>query len=276
MNCYEAVGRAAALLALISCAAPAQQSSTIEPAPSGPQDGAQAGFIAAGDGNEQTHGSTAAEEPQPPQSAAATGAIASGNEGVSKPDPGAVEADGAADREFVQSREPKKPAAQDVQALPIHLAESWWPFRAQYLGITVAEAKRRDLAFSASQPPQEFWDEQTAVEAVSVWSVLCNECHGGRRAVEDALSMPVPAPSWGQGEGLFFGNRRAYRHAFDIVYSGGPKQNGVRSEMIAWKKELSREQIWSLLYFLEYQSGGIEGRFPPSLYPRRPESLGAP
>jgi len=42
--------------------------------------------------------------------------------------------------------------------------------------------------------------------------------------------------------------------------------------MIAWKKELSREQIWALLYFLEYQSGGIEGRFPPSLYPRRPEA----
>jgi hypothetical protein len=26
--------------------------------------------------------------------------------------------------------------------------------------------------------------------------------------------------------------------------------------------------IWALLYFLEYQSGGIEGRFPPSLYPK--------
>ena len=30
----------------------------------------------------------------------------------------------------------------------------------------------------------------------------------------------------------------------------------------------TREQIWALLYFLEFQSGGIEGRFPPSLYPR--------
>jgi hypothetical protein len=27
--------------------------------------------------------------------------------------------------------------------------------------------------------------------------------------------------------------------------------------------------LGALLYFIEYQSGGIEGRFPPSLYPRR-------
>ena len=136
-----------------------------------------------------------------------------------------------------------------------------------------AEAKRRDAAMSLTKAPQHFWDQQTAVEAVSVWSMLCNECHGGRRAVEDAVTMPSPAPAWGEGEGLFFGNKRAYRHAFDIIFNGGPEQNGARSEMIAWKKELSREQIWSLLYFLEYQSGGIEGRFPPSLYPRRPETL---
>ncbi len=38
--------------------------------------------------------------------------------------------------------------------------------------------------------------------------------------------------------------------------------------MPAWRGKLSKEQIWALIYFIEFQSGGIEGRFPPSLYPR--------
>lgn len=259
--------------ALVSCAPPAQSARTVEvPDPSTSNPGEGGGFIAAGDGTQQTH-----ESPVPQPAATVepgtTGAGQNVPDSSGSQDPGIAPPSASGDREFVMSREPHKPAPQDIQSLPIHLNDSWWPFRAQRLGITVAEAKRRDLGFSSMVAPKDFWDEQTAVEAVSVWSVLCNECHGGRRSVEDALTMQVPAPGWGQGEGLFFGNRRAYKHAFDIVYNGGPKQNGKRSEMIAWKKELSREQIWSLLYFLEYQSGGIEGRFPPSLYPRRPEAI---
>ena len=48
--------------------------------------------------------------------------------------------------------------------------------------------------------------------------------------------------------------------------------------MPAWRGKLSKEQIWALIYFVEYQSGGIEGRFPPSLYPRetRPRRTVAP
>ena len=109
-----------------------------------------------------------------------------------------------------------------------------------------------------------------------MWTVLCNECHGGRRDVRDALEMPAPAATWGDGSGLFFGNRRTYRHVFDVVYHGGPARDRGRAAMPAWKHILSNEMIWALLYFLEYQSGGIEGAFPPSLYPRRPKVLDAP
>jgi hypothetical protein len=41
-----------------------------------------------------------------------------------------------------------------------------------------------------------------------------------------------------------------------------------RPRMPAWRGKLSSEMIWALIYFIEYQSGGIEGRFPPSLYPK--------
>ena len=85
--------------------------------------------------------------------------------------------------------------------------------------------------------------------------------------------MPPPLVGWGVGTGLFFGARRPYQQVFNIIYNGGPTKDGVESEMPAWRGKLSKELIWAILYFLEYQSGGIEGRFPPSLYPRRPESL---
>ena len=88
--------------------------------------------------------------------------------------------------------------------------------------------------------------------------------------------MPAPAPAWGDGEGLFFGKRGTYKEMFRVVENGGPVREDRRGEMPAWRNILSTEMIWALLYFLEYQSGGIESRFPPSLYPRRPKVLGQP
>jgi mono/diheme cytochrome c family protein len=180
------------------------------------------------------------------------------------------------DSGFVYSREPLAERAREVAQHPIHINESWWPFRARHLGITVAQAQSRDAQLSQARVPAGFWDSQTSVEAVSVWTVLCNECHGGRRSVEDALGMPVPPPMWGTGEGVFFGRRRTYGHVLEIVYDGGPVRESGRAEMPAWRRILSTEMIWALLYFLEYQSGGIESHFAPSLQPRRPKVLGEP
>lgn len=187
---------------------------------------------------------------------------------------GSTEPAGATDdSQFVFSRAPQGQPPPDVSRLPIHINEEWWPFRAQQLGLTEDEAKARDGRLSRTQAPRGFWDQQTALEAVSVWTVLCNECHGGRRHLEDALDMPPPPPTWGQGEGLFFGNRRTYQHVFKAVHDGGPQRAPGQPTMPAWKNILPTEMMWALLYFLEYQSGGIEGGFPPSLYPRRPKVL---
>lgn len=177
------------------------------------------------------------------------------------------------DSSFVSSREPAAERAREGSQLPIHINESWWPFRAQHLGISEAQAQKRDAQMDEA-PPEDFWDSQTALEAVSVWTVLCNECHGGRRSSRDAVEMPAPAPAWGEGTGLFFGNRRAYSQMFAIVQNGVPVHEPGRVGMPAWRHILSNEMKWALLYFLEYQSGGIESRFPPSLYPRRPKMIG--
>lgn len=173
-----------------------------------------------------------------------------------------------ADDQFLISRAPQKAATGSSNEFPIHLAEKWFPFRGEYLGLTTDKAFDRDTGLSEIQGPGEFWDEQTAIEAVSIWSALCNECHGGRRKIKDALSMPAPPANWGRGLGLFFGKRRPYSEIFNVISRGGPVRDGKPSEMIAWRQRLAKEQIWSIIYFLEYQSGGIEGVFPPSLYPR--------
>jgi hypothetical protein len=169
------------------------------------------------------------------------------------------------DTSFVLSR---RPAAKKEQ-IQLNTGEKWWGYRAKTLRMTENQARVRDAEMSEVQAPDGFWDSQTAVEVVGLWSAVCNECHGGRRRLEDAVKMPEPAATWGRGDGLFFGARKRYSDVFATVYHGGPERNGIRSEMPAWKGKLPKELIWAVLYFLEYQSGGIEGRFPPSLYPRK-------
>jgi mono/diheme cytochrome c family protein len=172
--------------------------------------------------------------------------------------------------EFVLSRAGNGGArSAEPGDVPLHVGEEWWRHRGEFLQVGAAQAKERDAAISDKQPPPVFWDEQTASEAAAVWGTLCNECHGGRRRVMDAVKMPPPPAGWGRGQGLFFGARRGYDVLFNVVYNGGPERNGKKSPMPAWRGRLAREQVWAILYFLEYQSGGIEGRFPPSLYPRQ-------
>ena len=179
--------------------------------------------------------------------------------------------EGGGNSKFVLSREAvndEKPAED-----PIHIGDKWWRFRGNFLKLNENQVHDRDAQVSNRQAPTDFWDPQTAIETVSIWTSLCNQCHGGRRRQQDAVAMPAPPANWGQGEGLFFGNRRLYSEVFATVSNGGPKREG-KVAMPSWKNILAREQIWALLYFLEFQSGGIEGRFPPSLYPRMRTEVG--
>jgi mono/diheme cytochrome c family protein len=175
----------------------------------------------------------------------------------------------ATDTSFVLSRDPspaRKP--EPANADQVHVGDLWWPFRGSYLKVGEAGARARDQEISEKQAPNGFWDEQTALETIFIWGTFCNECHGGRRRMEDVVKMPGPAANWGRGEGLFFGVRRPYADIFRTVSNGKIEREGNRWKMPAWRGKLSKEQIWALIYFIEFQSGGIEGRFPPSLYPR--------
>jgi mono/diheme cytochrome c family protein len=182
-----------------------------------------------------------------------------------------IEPPAAPDTEFVLSRNPppkKAAAAPEVNPAQVHVGDLWWSFRGDYLKVGEARARERDGDISEKQAPNDFWDEQSALETIYIWSTFCNECHGGRRKMEDVVKMPGPAANWGRGEGLFFGIRRPYSEIFRTISNGKIEREGNRWKMPAWRGKLSKEQIWALIYFIEYQSGGIEGRFPPSLYPR--------
>jgi len=171
------------------------------------------------------------------------------------------------DSAFVLSRTPAA-AAKVAERMPVHVGDQWWAFRGEFLKLTDDKVRDRDGEVSERQAPTGFWDLQTSVETISIWTTFCNECHGGRRKMEDVVRMPQPGPNWGRGEGLFFGIRRPYADIFRTVYNGKIEKEGNRWKMPAWRGKLAKEQIWALIYFVEFQSGGIEGRFPPSLYPR--------
>jgi hypothetical protein len=177
-----------------------------------------------------------------------------------------IEPSAAEDSTFVLSRNPVAP--KPTERVPVHVGDQWWAFRGDFLKLSEDKARERDGDISEKQAPLGFWDLQSSVETISIWTTFCNECHGGRRKMEDVVRMPSPSATWGRGEGLFFGIRRPYADIFRTVYNGKIEKEGNRWKMPAWRGKLSKEQIWALIYFVEYQSGGIEGRFPPSLYPR--------
>ena len=177
-----------------------------------------------------------------------------------------IEPTATEDSTFVLSRNPVAP--KPTEKVPVHVGDQWWAFRADFLKVNEDKVRDRDGDISEKQAPGGFWDLQTSVETISIWTTFCNECHGGRRKMEDVIRMPTPVAGWGRGEGLFFGIRRPYSEIFRTVYNGKIEKEGNRWKMPAWRGKLSKEQIWALIYFVEYQSGGIEGRFPPSLMPR--------
>jgi len=147
-----------------------------------------------------------------------------------------------------------------------HIGGKWWPLRADFLKLSEGGAKDRDTVISESRAPADFWDKQTAVETHLGPSL--QRVPWRPATLEGRHEHATSAGGLGKRNWSIFRNRRDYAAVFAIVSLGGPARNDKRSPMPAWTGKLAKEQMWALLYFLEYQSGGIEGRFPPSLYPR--------
>ena len=133
-----------------------------------------------------------------------------------------------------------------------HLGDDWFEWRAERLGISIDDARERDAAISVNKPPRDSLDGQTAMEAAVIWANLCARCHGfdGRmKGVAEADAMPDT--KWG-GVGVKMGfafGADAMRAGIYESIAEGP--NDPQSPMLAWKHNLSREQMWALVFYVE-------------------------
>jgi len=139
----------------------------------------------------------------------------------------------------------------------VHVGDEWFEHRAPRLGMTAAEAKARDETINDDGPPVTlFWDQQLATEVAGLWDLLCNECHGGKRDVAAAATIPAPPHGWGRQAGVFFGRERTHREVFQSIYYGSESESDDKpQEMPPWGEKVSKEQIWGLVYYLEFESG---------------------
>ncbi|MCC7384494.1 MAG: cytochrome c [Deltaproteobacteria bacterium] len=151
--------------------------------------------------------------------------------------------------------DPAPPATPSDRPPPakVHLADSWYPGRAERLGLELATAKERDASF-AEGPPEDglWWDPQLAEEVWNAWSGLCSECHEGSRSLAKVLKLPPPRRGWARKKARFFAKDRLPREVFAILRDGAEVKDG--KDMPAWGKRLSNEQMWGLVYFVRAAS----------------------
>jgi mono/diheme cytochrome c family protein len=100
-----------------------------------------------------------------------------------------------------------------------------------------------------------WWDEQLAAETHELWERLCKECHHGSRKREKVLAYPPPPRDWARTPTRFFTWDHEPKVAFQIVMAGAKARPGEK-DMPAWKDQLSREQVWGLIYFVNRVSLG--------------------
>ena len=154
---------------------------------------------------------------------------------------------------------PTDPVAKlrPATVVQLHIGRHWFTHRAEYLGITPEEAHRRDALLDENTPPSpNFWDDQIAQDTATVWRVLCNECHPGKRSIEAAKFIEPPPEGWPPAtDGVFFGEFRSHRAVYRKISEGGNRDNpGPEGPMPSFAGDLSHEQIWALVYFIEVAS----------------------
>ena len=141
-------------------------------------------------------------------------------------------------------------------SIEAHRSGQWFERRATQLGITLAQARARDAAIGEDAPPANAADdEHTRAEAAAIWITACARCHGVSGRLDGPVAKIDPPPrSWGgfgPQMGFLFGGDRMRAGIYKTISEGGPTRNGQPSPMPAWGAYLSREQMWSLVRYIE-------------------------
>ena len=152
--------------------------------------------------------------------------------------------------------EPPETVTPARTVVRLHLGPTWFKHRGAQLGLSPAEAKARDGRLGENSAPDPmFWDDQMAMTTATVWRVLCNECHAGKRSVARAASIAPPPDGWPPPRDHFFARTRSVRRIYRKIAEGGREEDaGPTGPMPAFRGKLAREQIWGLIYFIQVAS----------------------
>ena len=132
-----------------------------------------------------------------------------------------------------------------------HVAEDWFSWRAQTLGITPEQARVRDQSLPQGEegevPPPGTLDSHTQLEAALLWKSECARCHGMQGKpppVAEGQTQPRAWGGMGPAMGFTFGGDKMRAGIYRKIAHGAGAMPG-------WKGYLAREQIWALVVHIE-------------------------
>ena len=159
--------------------------------------------------------------------------------------------------------------AKPTERAPVHVGDQWWAFRGDFLKLSEDKARERDgrhLGETGARRvlgPADLRRDNLDLDDVLQRVPRRPPQDGGRR--EDAGADRPPGGAARGCSSAFAGPTPTSSRPSTTARS---RRRAIAGRCPPGAGKLSKEQIWALIYFVEYQSGGIEGRFPPSLYPR--------
>lgn len=116
-------------------------------------------------------------------------------------------------------------------------------------GLTVAQVQEADSAHTDENPPETLWENpQLREKAALQWASLCASCHGKRGRGQNVPKLS-PAPrafgGFGIAMGFLMGGNKMRGAIFRKI------QDGTKN-MPSFKEQLTNEEIWGLVYFIEH------------------------
>ena len=131
------------------------------------------------------------------------------------------------------------------------MGDAWLAKRAGERALTLEQAAARDQAITDVTPQPNLWQEPgMPTKAGELYAALCASCHGPRGKGEGAPTFENPPRDFGT-----FGLTMGFTMGGDAMRGGIFRKIKVASAdgiMPGFGGQLSNEQIWALVYFIEH------------------------
>ena len=115
--------------------------------------------------------------------------------------------------------------------------------------LPLAQIQKADSAYTSDNPPTTLWENsQLRENAALQWASHCASCHGIRGRGENVPELS-PAPRAFGGFGIAMGFLMGGDKMRGAIF--GKIQDGTKY-MPSFKDQLTNEEIWGLVYFIEH------------------------